>query len=379
MSATENILNTPEGTILESLLEGMAEYYSAELAQKVSRGMNENRQKGLFTGGRVPYGYKVIDKKVYIHEDHAKIVREIYEKYAAGVFVKNIIASLEARGISNRDRPFTMNTIYKILKNEKYLGILRHGDEVFTNIYPQIKPNDIYEIVRQKVDENHYGKHNEVIYLLKSKPKCGYCGKSIISDSGTSKSGRIMRYYRCRVRKLDYTNCNKSIIRKGVLEKLVIDTTFKIFDNDENLSRIADKILTIHEQRENDESLLNILKSQKQEVKNAINNLISCLEKGIVTESTKTRICELEAQLASIENKISIKESKEESKISKGEIIKYLRTSLKKEPQQIIRLLVKEVVLYDNKIEIYYNYIDNKKGLMMNIRSFLFIRTLFNI
>ncbi|MBQ4053583.1 MAG: recombinase family protein, partial [Clostridia bacterium] len=64
VSAMENIPDTPEGIILESLLEGMAEYYSAELSQKVRRGMNESRQKGTFTGGHILYGYKVENKKV---------------------------------------------------------------------------------------------------------------------------------------------------------------------------------------------------------------------------------------------------------------------------------------------------------------------------
>ena len=55
VSAMENIQDTPEGIILESLLEGMAEYYSAELSQKVRRGMNESRLKGQYTGGFVLY------------------------------------------------------------------------------------------------------------------------------------------------------------------------------------------------------------------------------------------------------------------------------------------------------------------------------------
>mgnify|MGYP000169938890 FL=1 len=42
LSAKENITNDPAGIILESVLEGMAEYYSVELAQKVKRGMTEN-------------------------------------------------------------------------------------------------------------------------------------------------------------------------------------------------------------------------------------------------------------------------------------------------------------------------------------------------
>lgn len=121
VSAMENIPDTPEGIILESLLEGMAEYYSAELSQKVRRGMNESRQKGNFTGGFVLYGYKVENKKVLIDEDKAEVIRFIYNQYAAGVYVKDIIADLTARGNSiaeNRSLkiPFTISLPMKNIR-----------------------------------------------------------------------------------------------------------------------------------------------------------------------------------------------------------------------------------------------------------------------
>lgn len=78
LSAMENIPDTPEGIILESLLEGMAEYYSAELSQKVKRGMKEIRLKGNFQGGHLIYGYKLENKKILIDEKKAEIVRYIY-------------------------------------------------------------------------------------------------------------------------------------------------------------------------------------------------------------------------------------------------------------------------------------------------------------
>ena len=55
ISATEFIPDTPEAIIFESMLEGYAEYYSAELSQKVRRGMNETRQKGNTQGGNLLY------------------------------------------------------------------------------------------------------------------------------------------------------------------------------------------------------------------------------------------------------------------------------------------------------------------------------------
>lgn len=62
-----------DGILLENVYIGLAEYYSAELSQKVSRGLQENRNKVLFTGGRVPFGYRVIDK-VLIDEDQASVI-----------------------------------------------------------------------------------------------------------------------------------------------------------------------------------------------------------------------------------------------------------------------------------------------------------------
>ncbi len=96
------------------------------------------------------YGYTVENHKVKIDEEKAEIIKYIFEQYAMGVYVKDIIKALTNKGILNRGKPFARNTIYNILKNEKYAGIYRHGDEVFENIYPKIVPQDIYEIVRKK-------------------------------------------------------------------------------------------------------------------------------------------------------------------------------------------------------------------------------------
>lgn len=147
ISVKENIPDSPEGIILESLLEGMAEYYSAELSQKVRRGMREGRIKGHFAGGAVLYGYKVINKKIFIDENTSQIVIRIFQEFAAGKFVKDIISDLTNEGIYHNGKPLGRNTVYKLLRNEKYIGIVRYGNEVFTNIYPQIVPNSLFEVV----------------------------------------------------------------------------------------------------------------------------------------------------------------------------------------------------------------------------------------
>ena len=362
LSAMENIPDTPEGTLMETLLEGFNQYFSEELAQKVRRGMNESRQKGQFTGGLIIYGYNVENKKVLIDEEQAIVIREIFEKYASGVYIKDIMKDLNDRGIYHRGKPFARTTLYDMLANEKYAGIYRHKDQVFTNIYPRIVPEDIYKIVREKVEDNKYGKHNSNIqYLLKNKIICGYCGKTIASDTGTSKSGEVRRYYKCRGRKNLANGCQKSPIRKDVLEKLVIDVTFKIFDNKQIVSDVADKIIELHKKRIADQSLLIILTKEKNNIQKSIDNLIHCMEQGIISSSTRKRIEELEKQLDDIETKILKEKSKEKIHISKDEICKFIRTTLKREPKQILKLLINKIILFDDKIEIYYNYVDPKR------------------
>ena len=68
---------------MESVLEGMAEYYSAELAQKIRRGMKLNAEKCKSYGGQRPFGYEVAEDKTFkIKEDEAYWVKQIFEYYA---------------------------------------------------------------------------------------------------------------------------------------------------------------------------------------------------------------------------------------------------------------------------------------------------------
>ena len=190
ISATEFIPDTPEGIIFESMLEGYAEYYSAELSQKVRRGINESRLKGNLTGGRVLYGYTNVNKKAVINEEQAEVVRYIFEEYSKGVYVKDIIASLTRKGIYYNGKPFCRTTVYKILGNERYSGIYRHGEQVFENTFPRIVPQEIFDKVKGKIDMNKYGKTSiKIEYLLKGKLKCGYCGLSMNAENGTSRNG----------------------------------------------------------------------------------------------------------------------------------------------------------------------------------------------
>lgn len=375
LSAMENIPDTPEGIILESLLESMAEYYSAELSQKIRRGLNESRLKGNFTGGIIEYGYSVTGnktngKKVIINEDESKIVKYIFEQYACGATVKDIIADLKSKGVSQRGKPFPENTILHILHNEKYSGIYRVNGKIFTNTYPKIISDELFNAVKKITDNNKYGKNSQIAtYLLRSKVFCGYCGCNMIGDSGTARNGERKHYYNCNNRK-HRQKCKKTVVKKDDLEGLVIDITIKVLSNHHVISEIADLILKRHKNEIQENAVINLLIKDRDKTQMAIDNIVSAIEQGIITSSTKKRLDELELVLEEIQTKIKIAEVKKTEEIKKDDIIYYIKNCLKKEPKQMIESLIDKIILYDDKIDIYYKF--DKKSPDGNNRDFVF-------
>lgn len=355
LSAMENIPDTPEGIILESLLEGMAEYYSAELSQKVKRGMNETRLKGNFTGGTIIYGYKVENHKILINEEQAEVVRYIYKQYALGTYVKDIIDSLTSKGILNKGKPFARNTIYNILKNEKYAGIFRHGNEVFENMYPRIVSADVYDIVRNKTKANKYGKRStEVIYLLRHKLTCGYCAEPISAECGTTSTGQKRRYYKCLGRKR-HNGCKKSMVRKELLENFVLDNIIKILHKPQIMECVVNNIMQAQNNQSNNRTLLNTLNKDKKQAEFALQNVMKAVEQGIINNTTNKRIKELESTIEELDKQIIIESSKTNIKISKEDIQEFYKQALLYDSFNLINYVIKNIKVYEDKIEITFN------------------------
>ncbi len=356
ISATEFVPETPEGIILESMIEGYAEYYSAELSQKIRRGNNESRRKGNLTGGKLPYGYKNVDKKAVVIPEQAKVIRYIYERYSIGVFVKDIIAELASKGIMYNGKKFLPNTVYTILRNERYSGIYHFNGEVFDNIYPQIVDTTLFEQVRDKISLNKYGKRSdEITYLLKDKIKCGYCGKSIVGDNGTSRQGERKYYYKCRGRKQKLNDCHKQAIRKDILENIVLESVIEQIQKTNNLDYIVNCLMQEQQRQAQANVVLNLLLKEQRTTENAINNIMTAIENGGTTNTAMKRMRELEARQAELERQILIEKSKTAVQLTEAQIKDFYLQALALEPKLLISYLVKQIVLFDDRIEIQFN------------------------
>ena len=356
ISAMENIPDTPEGIILESLLEGMNQYYSAELAQKVKRGMKETRLKGFYQGGGIPYGYKLQERKLIIDEEKAEIVKFIFTQYSLGMAVNQIIASLTSKGILKNGKPFATNTTYKILKNEKYIGIYKKDDEVYKNIYPQIISNELFNKVQDKFKGNQYGKRSvKSIYLLKHKLICGYCGRSISAESGITKKSKKINYYKCIGIKKYHNGCIKETTRQDILEEFIVNTIVKELSKPQVIDVMVKNLIDIQNSNNNTNTLLNTLIKNKNNAQTSLNNIMNAVEQGIINNTTNKRMKELETQIEELERQIIIEKSKNSVKLTEQDIKMFYVEALKKEPLTLINYLVKEIKLYNDKVEIKFN------------------------
>ena len=348
-----------DGIILENVLIGLSEYYSAELSQKVRRGQRESRQKGNFLGGKVPYGYRVENKKVLIDEERAEVVRLIFQLYANGKCVREILDELNRIGILYNGKPMYQSTLFKILKLEKYTGIYRYDDEIYTNIYPQIIPIPLFERVQKMMEHNKLGANSRnTDFVLKGKLYCGLCGMKINGDSGTSHTGVKKFYYTCSNKKR-FRKCNKTSIKKDEMEQMVFDYTLKMFDSPETISKIADEIIQLHNQMTKEQSILHLLNEERAKLQKSLNNLMIAIEEGVLTPTTKARVNELEALIAETDMKIFVEQSKLERTLKKDDVEKYIIEGLRGDSKALIESLIDKVVLYEDKIEITYKYTNN--------------------
>lgn len=200
---------------MESLLEGMAEYYSAELAQKIRRGMKESAIKCHATGGYHALGYKVAkDKSFEVDEEQAPIVQKIYTMFDEGYRVSDICEQLNTMGCrTTRGAKFNKNSLRTILRNEKYIGVYQSQGIRVEGGVPAIIDRALFDRVQARIATNkrcpaRYKAHAK--YALSGKLYCGLCGSGMIGVSAHSKTGAIHYYYGCVKRARD-KECLKKI------------------------------------------------------------------------------------------------------------------------------------------------------------------------
>ena len=362
MSATEIISEGPEGIILESVLEGYAEYYSADLSEKVIRGMTENALKGKFTGGAIPFGYIInADHRFEIDPLTAPFVAETFQRYNDGQTMREIRDWLNEKGVKNqRGGPMTFNVIQHMLSNRRYIGELKYRDVLIPDAIPPIVSVELFNDVQEKMLKNKKAparRKAEDDYLLTTKLFCGYCGALMFGESGTSRTGEVHRYYKCATAK-KHKGCKKKTVRKQWLEDLVVNQTMQLVRDDAAMESIIAKVMEL-QNKEN--TNIPLYEKQLRDAESGIQNMLNAIQAGILTSSTKERLEQLEETKRELEARIA------EEKLAKPKVteefirfwllrFRKLDMSLKDQRQALVDTFINAIYLYDDKVLITFNY-----------------------
>lgn len=384
-SVLEHLDDSPESVILESLLEGMSEYYSKNLAREVRKGQNENALKCRHNGGVPLYGYSV-DKDGYyvINEYEAAAVRAIFQLVKTGHSYQEIISIMTERGYRTRSgKKFSYSTIHHMLHNEKY-----NGTYVYNRTMPQPKggkrtnasrPDDeilripggmpaivdmptfleVQKIMKRRNNQSAVAAgHAKEVYLLQGLIKCGNCGSPMVGarrKDGCDKKLRVS--YECSGRKRKRTNCMMRNVSRDLVENLVIDHLEKYVLSDEAIAR-AKEILAeeIEKNSKTAPDGLNALKKDLADTNAALDHLIDAIAAGVDALRMKDKIDALEAKRISLEQQITLIESRQHTFDSiqlaglDAVLSQYrnIRSKDRKEQKEIINKFVKEVLVYDN-------------------------------
>lgn len=370
ISIKENISDSPEGIILESVLEGMAEYYSANLSQNIKRGMTENALQCKFNGSGRPLGYTITpDLHFELDPVGAKVVKEIFEMYASGKTSAEIINYCNDKGYKTvAGKPFNKNSVLRIVTNDKYIGVYRHGDIEIAGGIPQIVEKELFDRVQVMVKKNYKARARskaKVDYLLSGKLFCGHCGESMTGESGTSKTGTKHYYYKCVGRKLKRT-CNKEVEKKEFIEDIVVKTIVEKVLTDENIESISTKVVELIEADSADNSQLKYYEGELKTTQKQIKNIVDTIANGVTNKSVADRLTELENYEKDVLSNIEYLKMKKPT-LTKEQVVYWLEmfrygdTDDVEYKKKLINALLHSVYIYDKD--------DGGKRIVLNFNT----------
>ena len=308
VSVTESFSEGPENIILEGLMESLAEYYSANLSENISRGMYDSALQRRFLGKKLLGYRKGEDGRYEIDPDEALVVRRIFQEYQEGKPQAEIVADLNRDGFrTTRGMAFSKNSIYRIISNEKYTGMYRYKDIEDPDGIPPIISKEQFEAVQKMADRKHYKKRKKEpadMFILTGKLYCGHCGHPMTGESARSKNGSYFRYYTCVESRKRGSECQKRRVQKEWIEAEVVRIVSAEILSDEFIGIVADAFMERQAARDNKKELV-ALNNQLKEVIKKLNNINSAIAEGIWSTSTGSMLKDLEVQKVSLEASIN--------------------------------------------------------------------------
>ena len=383
LSAMEHITDDPTGALMESILEGFAQYYSDELSQKINRGLHDNAEKCIMNG-RPPLGYqRGPDGHAEIVEEEAEIVREIFRRVNDGEQIVRIIEDLNKRCVKTKyGGIWNKCSFSKLLSNERYTGVYIYQDHRVEGGMPAIIDKQLFDSVQSYVltkpnsRKSTMRRHcNKETYLLTGKLFCGECESYMTGISGKSQADEPYYYYQCTKKRYE-KKCHKQNVRRDYIEREITATLRELLDDDELLEWLAGRIMQYLESERNTAELEDV-RNKLAEATRKRDNLLSALENGDDIPIIKERLKSRQDEVRTLSAQLSVLEKEHELNITKDMIETFLyglrKGDLENKDYQetLINSFLVRAYLFDNgELKMILRFTKEKKEVTKVLKDF---------
>lgn len=389
-SVLENIDNSPESIMMESVLEGMAEYYSRNLAREVQKGQRETALKCKHCGGIPPLGYNVdkITHRYIINETEANTIRTIFTQYLNGMGYSQLLEYLNSNGYKTKvGKPFKQNSLNGLLNNEKYSGVYIFNQKQERDDYhkrapkkrpleevirieggmPAIIDKETFQKVQDKLRDNkeRAGAFKaKSIYLLSGLVYCGECGEPMYGNfryGGRSKLPYAS--YKCSGRG-KHLGCKNKELRREYLDDFVLEALKSVLFSSEAIKKLAKQLQEYNVSALTKEKMeLNQVKEELQKTDRKISNILdSIAEYGLQSDTFKNKLNLLEIDKSKYKERmeqlhrsirtIDIDENTIKDLISRSQ--EFILTKNIPECRHLLKNYINKVLVYQDKVEIFF-------------------------
>jgi site-specific DNA recombinase len=315
---------TSMGRLVLNVLLSFAQFEREIIAERTRDKMAATRRKGKWSGGTPVLGYDLDPRgrRLHVNEDEAERVRAIFALYLEHQALLPVVQELARRGWVGKSwqtrhgrprggRPFTKTSLYRLLTNVLYTGKVRYKDETHQGEQPALIDAETFGRVQALLKSHGPEVGPPSLHrfpaLLKGLLRCACCDCAMTPAHTTRKGGRRYRYYTCvHAQKSGWQTCPSQSIPAGPIEQLVVEQIQRLGRDPLVLEQLLATV------RQQDDARVAEWESERVGLErdllrgqSEVRQMLAEVSAGTSSNPAVTRLAELQARLAHIEQRLA--------------------------------------------------------------------------